>query len=68
MAGGIHAGRGICGGGEGVQGCGVCMAGGAWQGHAWLGVMRDRRDSHCSRQYTFYWNAFLFNTYTSYTL
>ena len=32
--------------------CGACMAGGGIHG---------RRHSHCSRWYTFYWNAFLFD-------
>ena len=32
-----------------------CMAGGVWQGD-----MHGRRDGYCSRQYTSYWNAFLF--------
>ena len=43
MAGGMH------GGGE-------SMADGGMHGG---GGMHGKRDDHCSRQYAFYWNAFL---------
>ena len=51
VCGGDMHGRGHAwwGGGEAWQ-MGVCMAGGG---------MHGRRDGHCSRQYAFYWNAFL---------
>ena len=44
-----------------ARGNGVCVAGEhAWQGAYVAGGMCGRRDSHCSGQYTPYWNAFLF--------
>ena len=46
--GGIHGGGGH-----------VCMAGGAWWGHAWHG--RYYGIWSMSRRYTSYWNAFLFH-------
>ena len=55
IAGGMHdregmRGRRACVAG-GVHGRGACMA---------EGGQRGRRDSHCSGQYTSYWNAFLY--------
>ena len=49
---------------------GMCGKGGhAWQRRGGMhgrgmygrGVMHGRRESHCSRQYASYWNAFLFS-------
>ena len=58
--GGMHS------GGPAWQGAcvvGACMAGGhVWQGGVWQGrSMHRRRDGHCSGQYAYYWNVFLFN-------
>ena len=40
--------------------CGTGV-GHAWQGGACVtGGVHGRRDGHCSRRYTSYWNAFLF--------
>ena len=59
MAGGM-CGRGSCMVVE-VHGKGACVVGGMHgRGHVWQGAcMHDRRDGHCSRWFTSYWNAFL---------
>ena len=66
MCGEGHArGRGVCGGGHAWWGR-VCVAGGMCiRGVCGREGMRGRRDGHCSRQYTFYWNAFLFSSFFS---
>ena len=45
----------------------VCVAGGKICGGVWGprfiyggGIVRGRRNGHCSGRYAFYWNAFLF--------
>ena len=68
----VHGKEGACmakGGGMHGEGSMHGKVGGAWQKGASMtkgsvhgrgeGGMRGRRDSHCSRRYASYWNAFL---------
>ena len=48
MAGGMYGWGGMCGGGH------------VWHRGMHGGGVHGRRDSHCSRRYASYWNAFLF--------
>ena len=49
----------VCMAGVCVAGRHVWKGGCGWQGACMAGDMHGRRDSHCSRWYTTYWNAFL---------
>ena len=46
---------------QGVYMAGACVVGEGGREHAWQGGggMHGWRDSHCSRRYASYWNAFL---------
>ena len=72
---GMHGGACVTGGnvcGRGGMHGGACVTGGNVCGRGGMcgrgGGMHGRRDGHCSRRHTSYWNAFLLPIYFKYKL